>query len=512
MQSLDDDMEDLFRRAGEDYPLKTDGFNWKKVQQKISIDEGNSIAIKKQDYRAFWLLLLLPFAFICGRYTEKNSPANKKVEVSNNRSSKANIEAVITSKYKMGNTIVEKRKAAPFKAHNYQSKSADGRPGKSNANNHAAANSIQAANELNKISPFLQFEQANKAGGLLAGEPPPFVSKMDLRKQGSLPQSAVVVAEMNLRKQGSLPQSAVVVAEMDLRKQGSLPQSAVVVAEMNLRKHGASQTGFSPVTKMDLLQTGALPSGQLNVQTANDMVIEKGAAKQVLSVDTAPTAALLKTPEMAVENLIGNVNKPPIKEPVKKGWYYGVTVAPDITTIKFKQANKLGYSVGILLGYQTGKRLRVETGLLWSTKNYFTDGKYLDTANLSLPLHSKVLQANGSCNMFEIPLAIQYNVYSKAKRSVFVAAGIHSYLMKREQYDISYKRYNVNYAANYLYANSTENWFSVAGFSAGYRTAFGKQGFVTFAPYIKLPLIGLGVGKLPMLSTGLNITAGNFLR
>ena len=476
MQSLDDDMEDLFRRAGEDYPLKTDGFNWKKVQQKISIDEGNSIAIKKQDYRAFWLLLLLPFAFICGRYTEKNSPANKKVEVSNNRSSKANIEAVITSKYKMGNTIVEKRKAAPFKAHNYQSKSADGRPGKSNANNHAAANSIQAANELNKISPFLQFEQANKAGGLLAGEPPPFVSKMDLRKQGSL------------------------------------PQSAVVVAEMNLRKHGASQTGFSPVTKMDLLQTGALPSGQLNVQTANDMVIEKGAAKQVLSVDTAPTAALLKTPEMAVENLIGNVNKPPIKEPVKKGWYYGVTVAPDITTIKFKQANKLGYSVGILLGYQTGKRLRVETGLLWSTKNYFTDGKYLDTANLSLPLHSKVLQANGSCNMFEIPLAIQYNVYSKAKRSVFVAAGIHSYLMKREQYDISYKRYNVNYAANYLYANSTENWFSVAGFSAGYRTAFGKQGFVTFAPYIKLPLIGLGVGKLPMLSTGLNITAGNFLR
>jgi len=97
--------------------------------------------------------------------------------------------------------------------------------------------------------------------------------------------------------------------------------------------------------------------------------------------------------------------------------------------------------------------------------------------------------------MFEIPVAIQYDVYSGAKHSVFVAASLHSYLMKREDYDITYDRYNMNYSANYSYRNSTDNWFAVAGFSAGYCTVLGKQGNISFAPYIKLPLKGLGVSN-----------------
>ncbi len=440
MQSLDDDMEDLFRRAGEDYPLKTDGSNWQKVQQALNATDGDTPATKKHDYRAFWLLLLLPFAFICGRYTGTNSSADKTVEVEKNSSGHAGKEAVVTSKNKAGITIINKGNASTFQPNAYLPKSADASGSRSKDNEHPTATIEQAPNETNKIGPFLENERPKKGAGLLAGEP-----------------------------------------------------SRVVA-------------------KMDLLQPGASPGRASNEQVANDIGTDKRVATEVLKVDTAATTPLPQTPKIVAENPAGKVAKANKKEPGKKGWYYGLTVAPDISTVKFKQADKLGYSAGILLGYQTGKRVRVETGLLWSNKNYFTDGEYLDTANLKLPRHSKVLQAKGSCNMFEIPVAIQYDVYSGAKHNVFVAASVHSYLMKREDYDITYNRYNVNYSSEYSYRNSTNNWFAVAGFSAGYRTAFGKKGFIGFAPYIKLPLKGLGVGKLPISSTGLNITVGNFLR
>src|SRR5215204_1792576 len=69
MQYVNDDMDELFRRAAENYPLDTKGANWDKVLSALQ-DQNINTAIpekKKNNGRFLWLLLLLPLGLICNR-------------------------------------------------------------------------------------------------------------------------------------------------------------------------------------------------------------------------------------------------------------------------------------------------------------------------------------------------------------------------------------------------------------------------------------------------------------
>ncbi len=86
MQSLNDDMDELFRRASDEYPLNTNGADWNKVLQQLhhtntDLPKDNN---KKKNYNFLWLLLLLPIGFICGKYvgnSNKDMTAQKNTEV-----------------------------------------------------------------------------------------------------------------------------------------------------------------------------------------------------------------------------------------------------------------------------------------------------------------------------------------------------------------------------------------------------------------------------------------------
>jgi hypothetical protein len=69
MQYVNDDMDDLFRRAAENYPLDTSGADWKKVLTMLEGNEGKDVSEKKpnKNGRLLWLLLLLPLGLICNQ-------------------------------------------------------------------------------------------------------------------------------------------------------------------------------------------------------------------------------------------------------------------------------------------------------------------------------------------------------------------------------------------------------------------------------------------------------------
>lgn len=73
MQSNGDDMDDLFRRAAEEYPLNTGGANWEKMSALLK--QQDEPQRRKGNKRQFlWLLLLLPVVFICNRLTDEGRP------------------------------------------------------------------------------------------------------------------------------------------------------------------------------------------------------------------------------------------------------------------------------------------------------------------------------------------------------------------------------------------------------------------------------------------------------
>jgi hypothetical protein len=107
--------------------------------------------------------------------------------------------------------------------------------------------------------------------------------------------------------------------------------------------------------------------------------------------------------------------------------------------------------------------------------------------------------------MFEIPLAVRYDITSGQANKWFIKAGSSSYLMKKEDYQYKTERYGVYYNGNRTYENSSNTLFSVLHLSGGYETHLGKNILVRIEPYLKLPIQGVGVGEMSLRSTGFNI-------
>ena len=188
-----------------------------------------------------------------------------------------------------------------------------------------------------------------------------------------------------------------------------------------------------------------------------------------------------------------------------KRWYAGVVAGPDVTTVKFSEVENAGFSAGVVLGYNINKKWSVETGLLWDRKSYYADGKDFNTSKLQLPNHSTIIHAEGYCNMFEIPINVRYRFKPKGRHNWFASAGTSSYLMQKEAYDYLYERYNVQYYRNKYYNSSLQHWLAVANISAGYERTWGRGGTIRVEPYLKVPLKGLGTGKLPLTSAGVQV-------
>lgn len=72
MQQVNDDMEDLYRRAAENYPLDTTGADWSKVQKALH-QAGLPTHGQKDRRRYLLLLLLIPLGLLADKYLVSNT-------------------------------------------------------------------------------------------------------------------------------------------------------------------------------------------------------------------------------------------------------------------------------------------------------------------------------------------------------------------------------------------------------------------------------------------------------
>lgn len=77
MHHVNDDMDELFRRAGQEYPLDTTGADWEKIAKQLNNEEPEKPVSRGNNRKLLWLLLLLPFSFICTRYVIDNGNSTK---------------------------------------------------------------------------------------------------------------------------------------------------------------------------------------------------------------------------------------------------------------------------------------------------------------------------------------------------------------------------------------------------------------------------------------------------
>ncbi len=116
---------------------------------------------------------------------------------------------------------------------------------------------------------------------------------------------------------------------------------------------------------------------------------------------------------------------------------------------------------------------------------------------------------DADCQVMEIPLNISWNFMERKKGSFYVSTGASSFIMKNEKYGYVYKYPGgQSYTHKEEYNNKNQHFFSVLNLSAGYKRYFGKSFFAAAEPYVKLPMSGVGEGKVKLNSTGILFTVG----
>jgi hypothetical protein len=108
--------------------------------------------------------------------------------------------------------------------------------------------------------------------------------------------------------------------------------------------------------------------------------------------------------------------------------------------------------------------------------------------------------------IIELPLNVNYTIWSEKGNAISIGTGLSSTWMHHEAYTYNIKT-NTGAWEKYqeeMY-NKEHQLFSILDFSAGYQRNWKNLSF-GISPYVKIPLNGIGYGRVKVLSTGIHIS------
>lgn len=418
MYELEDDMDELFRRAAKDYPLDTNTADWNKLheamQRTTSGSEGNvmSVGSKKGKRKLLWLLLLLPLPWVCYKYS--NDRDNTKAETAQ-------------------------------------------------VNNTGKAVAI--------TNPDDKTENSNNS---------PMTDKQETQSVSAPAQTSRIVPESYLANNSQL-------SKKGARNWSPAPANQNESKQVKTEDNNAVQT---PNTESLPPSESIVPAIKEEKKNTDSAVAEKTKVE--------------KEEEKQQKN---KKDKKSDKNNNKiKGFYIGIAGGPDLSSVKLQAIKNVGFNGGLLVGYQWNKRFSVESNVVLNKKYYYSEGQYFSTEKIYLPPNTKIGKVAGDCKMIEWAVNVRYNLKSKGATTWSAMAGLSSYFMKTEDYNYEYVYSNGQTADRYrTYSNASNHWLSVINLGLTYNHSLGRTGSLRIEPYLKLPVKGLGIGSLPIMSTGLNV-------
>jgi hypothetical protein len=450
MEHVNNDMDDLFHKAGDLYPLKTSESNWDdvagKLKAKVAGDQSAVPAIVSgKRIKRRWALLLLLIPVVLG-------------------------SVVYFTTYK---------------------KQADAIP-------------AIVSDPLNAPS--------NK----------PKISEEKLKTESHKNISDGLPAEKNAGPVTTGPAGTTNKLFSDRKIYGHADQKETGLKRTN---HHAQEAGAAPVDILPNRESldGHDPQSSDKNTMAVLTVPESARTKQVVSGSAATTAPQMAADEHQKEKtLSADSTKTTVAAPAKisrttakisKGFYAGLLLGPDFSSVKLQSIKQTGYSLGISVGYRFNRRMAVETGVLWDKKYYYSSGEYFKKSPETIPDYQNILELNGNCNMIEIPLNFRYDFAFGRNHSFFAKAGLSSYFMTKENYSYQVdQNSSPPWWKNASYSNSSNNIFSILQISGGYELAVSGNTKISIEPYVKIPIQGVGIGNMPISSAGFYFGITHYFR
>ncbi|WP_276503036.1 hypothetical protein [Terrimonas pollutisoli] len=233
----------------------------------------------------------------------------------------------------------------------------------------------------------------------------------------------------------------------------------------------------------------------------------------VPQVDSNAVAKIPEDTSTSQTDTTGNKATETVKKATKKtsslskNLSFSFSFGPDISSVGIDRPGKLALPYGIGVSYALSKKVSIRTGFFVGKKIYDADSAdYHPPANF-WNYYSNLQKIDANCLVYEIPVSVVYNFTPGKKHSWFVSGGLSSYLMKKEAYDYYYKNsWGQPQLYHRTYKNENSHFFSVLNLSGGYRYSVSDRVSLMGEPYVKVPVSGVGYGKVKLNSGGIMFT------
>jgi len=234
-------------------------------------------------------------------------------------------------------------------------------------------------------------------------------------------------------------------------------------------------------------------------------VVQSDASSSVDNKTNAQSTNKDPQPEPAAANptAASSTKKGPAKEKTKDRFAFSVLTGIDKSNIHGTGSNKLGYNFGAQVSYSLSKRWSLNTGFIYTKKNYSAEGEDFHPPKHYWTNYVTLNSLDGNCAMWDIPLNVRYNITTKPTNTWFVSTGLSSYIMRKQAYTYDYMYMGAPTTRDWETSSQENEWFKILNLSAGYERALNKSWSIQAEPFLKIPLSGIGFGSMDMSSYGI---------
>ena len=186
-----------------------------------------------------------------------------------------------------------------------------------------------------------------------------------------------------------------------------------------------------------------------------------------------------------------------------------LSISPDINSVDHFSKGDIGASIGVGVSYRISPRLNIRTAIGYSKKVYSAMPYEYKApwAASSAGKYAKSIDAD--CRVLDIPLNLDYIFSTSPKHTFFTSVGLSSYFMLEEKYTLvgsNQSGYPNSKDPSYSYRNENKHLLSVVNLSVGMSKPLNKHSTIIIEPYVKLPVTGVGQGKVNLQSVGVNFS------
>jgi hypothetical protein len=184
----------------------------------------------------------------------------------------------------------------------------------------------------------------------------------------------------------------------------------------------------------------------------------------------------------------------------------GLSFGPDVSATRINNAGKITLNVGGELSYSLSDKFTLCTGF-YAVKKIYSVGENDYHVQPGTGNYNYLQSVDANCKVYEVPIALSYNFGKVKNHNWFASLGFSSYFMKKESYVYFYKNSSgYEWNKSWSVKNQNKHYFSVLDISGGYEYSINKEFSLRAEPYIKLPLSGIGAGKIKLNSAGILFT------